>query len=102
MRTFTKADIVCIAKQKSIQIEENWSGPGQIWPIVEEMMIAGCVVVVKLDGVRNHETDDNGNYTLIASDGPLGDVLIRGDFHDLDDGLCYLTGNYFEVVGDSY
>lgn len=98
MKTFTKSEIVKIAQQQSVVLNEDWTGPGQVWPLIEEMMMAGCVVVMKLDGARNPEAGDNGKYTIIATGGPLGSVSIRGDFENLDDGLSYLIGNYHAVV----
>ena len=97
MRSFSKNEISVIARRHSIDVTENWSGPGEVWPLCEKMMDDGCVVIIKLDGERTSE-EDNGKFTVIAMDGPLAESQIRGDFETLDEGLCYLIGNYDAIT----
>ncbi len=97
MREFTKAEIASIARRHSIDVSDDWSGPAEVWPLCEKMMNAGSVVIIKLDGERISE-DDNGKFTVIAMDGLLAGSQIRGDFETLDEGLCYLIGNYDAIT----
>jgi len=97
MREYTKTEVAQIAQKNSVNVSANWSGIGPLWPLCEKMMQDGSVVIVKLDGQRTAESD-NGKFTVIAMDGPLGETQIRGDFVTLDEALCYLVGNYFALV----
>ena len=97
MKTYDKSDVVAIATECGFDLSTSWSGPGPVWPLIAMMMTNGATVVIKLDGQRQPDEGDNGNYTVIAQGGPLEGDMIRGDFEDLDQSLCYLIGNYFEI-----
>ena len=96
MRGYTKSEIVKIAAEHGLTLNESWTGPGPVWPLLELMMSQESVVILKLDGERNPDVA-NGNFTVIAMGGGLQEREIRGDFEDLDEALCYLIGNYFRV-----
>lgn len=93
MREYKKSEIWEIANAHGFHIEPDWNSIGSVWPLLEKMMDLGSVVLVKLDGKRTSR-----RYTILAMGGPLGDENIRGDFLTLEDGLCYLIGNYFSIA----
>lgn len=95
MQDFSKSKVVGIAKDVGISISKSWPGMSEIWPLIEKMKNEGATIVLKLDGQRIPENGDNGQYTIIAQNGPLGDSMIRGNFEDVDEALCHLIVNYF-------
>ena len=100
MRHYSKTEIGEIANRNAIPLDENWSGPGPVWPLIEKFHEAGSFVVIKLDGNRR-DPGDNGQYTVVATGGKLGEAVIRGDFETLDESLCYLIGNYDRITSQA-
>ncbi len=74
-------------------VSAEWTGCGPVWAAFEQMANEGATVVIKIDGQRK-SADDNGQYTLIVSGGPLNDNFFRSDCDDLDDALSQAILHY--------
>lgn len=64
--------------------------------VVEELRIRGYVIVLKWDGERNSEAENNGPYTAIVSGGNLAGEFFRRDDETLEGALEYVLSRYEE------
>ena len=100
MNQFTKEEIVALAERiAGLSLEPDWTGCGAVFGLLERMREEGAVVLIKLDGERVGGSAHP--YTLMVSGGPLGDDFFRLDCKSIDEGLCYIIGNYSEVAWPS-
>lgn len=74
-------------------IQDDWRGIAPVWPLLEQMRAEGAVVLVKLDGERRPPRD-NGQYTVVASGGPIGAHPIRTDAGSIEAALTHLIVEY--------
>lgn len=68
-----------LLKQRGM-IPSGHSVVSNAWPLLDQIRTEGSVVVVKLDGQRT-----KSRYTVVISDGLLGEDYFRKDGDDLDE-----------------
>jgi hypothetical protein len=69
------------------------SGLSQGWPLLNQIQTEGSVVVVKLDGLRTQNC-----YTLVISDGRLGEDYFRKDGDDLGELITAGVNFYDNLI----
>ncbi len=91
-----KSDVAKVAHQVGVtEVNSDWKGLDDIWPIFELMADEGAVILVKLDGERILK-DDNGRYTVVVTGGSLRDDYFRSDTENIEEGVARAILRYVE------
>jgi hypothetical protein len=75
------------------EIANDWSGVDPVLPLLDRMRADGAIAIIKLDGERTGP-DDGGQYTILASGGPLKGEFLRADTVTLEEGLARVIVGY--------
>jgi len=82
-----------------LSVGPDWCGLDPVLPIIDAIRGEGAVVILKFDGERG--PDDNGQFTVVASSGPLGADYLRCEGPDLQRCLERVIGRYYDAVWDT-